>query len=245
MAAPAVVGISQGFALLALSVLVVVDAGAPTWPAGPSGHCWQGSPGSTGLACFYTALATGTMGVVSPIAALGALVPVLLGTLSGDRPTVLGWVGMAVAIVGAVLASGPELSGAVSTAAGRPRVPGRARASGARSTASTAAPGPPCCTPSGGCGWSASRSSSWPALAMRSRGGVSRRDLPALAVVGLGDVGANAMFAFASSRGLVSVASVLGSLYPVVTILLARVLLGERLRRIQQVGVSLALAVSS
>ena len=53
---------------------------------------------------------------------------------------------------------------------------------------------------------------------------------------------ANLLFAIASSRGQVSVASVLGSLYPVVTILLARVLLKERLRRIQQVGVALALA---
>ena len=72
-------------------------------------------------------------------------------------------------------------------------------------------------------------------------GGAGGRDLPALALIGLGDVRANALFAYASSRGLVSVASVLGSLYPVATLVWARVLLGERLRRVQLVGVTLAL----
>ena len=74
------------------------------------------------------------------------------------------------------------------------------------------------------------------ALVLRSRGGVVARELPALLAIGCGDMGANLLFAIASSRGQVSVASVLGSLYPVVTILLARVILKERLRRIQQVG---------
>ena len=55
------------------------------------------------------------------------------------------------------------------------------------------------------------------------------------------DALANGLFGWASSMGQVSVTSVLGSLYPVATILLARVLLGERLRRIQQIGVATAL----
>jgi drug/metabolite transporter (DMT)-like permease len=79
------------------------------------------------------------------------------------------------------------------------------------------------------------------ALATRSVGGARRRDVPVLAAIGLGDVSANALFAFASSRGLVSVASVLGSLYPVATLVWARVLLGERLRSVQLAGVALAL----
>jgi drug/metabolite transporter (DMT)-like permease len=66
-------------------------------------------------------------------------------------------------------------------------------------------------------------------------------DLPVLAVIGLGDVTANALFAVSSSRGLVSVASVLGSLYPVATVFWARLILGERLRRIQAIGVGLTL----
>jgi drug/metabolite transporter (DMT)-like permease len=78
-------------------------------------------------------------------------------------------------------------------------------------------------------------------LAVRSVGGTRPRDLPALAVIGLGDVTANGLFAVASSRGLVSVASVLGSLYPVATLFWARLLLGERLRSVQLVGVVLTL----
>jgi drug/metabolite transporter (DMT)-like permease len=78
-------------------------------------------------------------------------------------------------------------------------------------------------------------------LVVRSVGGARGRDLPALAVIGLGDVTANGLFAFSSSRGLVSVASVLGSLYPVATLFWARVLLGERLRHVQSVGVGLTL----
>ena len=78
-------------------------------------------------------------------------------------------------------------------------------------------------------------------LMARSAGGARPRDLPALAVIGLGDVTANGLFAYAASRGMVSVASVLGSLYPVATLFWARLLLAERLRRIQSVGVALTL----
>ena len=67
------------------------------------------------------------------------------------------------------------------------------------------------------------------------------RDVPVLAVIGLGDLTANGLFGAASSMGLVSVASVLGSLYPVATILLARVVLKERLRPVQYAGVALAM----
>jgi len=79
-------------------------------------------------------------------------------------------------------------------------------------------------------------------LVVRSVGGTRARDLPALAVIGLADVTANGLFAFSSSRGMVSVASVLGSLYPVATLFWARLLLGERLRKVQALGVALTLA---
>jgi len=78
------------------------------------------------------------------------------------------------------------------------------------------------------------------ALLFRTAGGVTPRETPALLAIGCGDLLANGLFAYASSRGQVSIASVLGSLYPVVTVLWARFLLDERLRRVQQVGVSLA-----
>jgi drug/metabolite transporter (DMT)-like permease len=71
---------------------------------------------------------------------------------------------------------------------------------------------------------------------------VGRRDLWPVAAVGLLDVSANALFAYAAGHGLLSLVAVLGSLYPVVTVLLAHTLLGERLTRTQQVGVAVALA---
>jgi drug/metabolite transporter (DMT)-like permease len=63
-----------------------------------------------------------------------------------------------------------------------------------------------------------------------------------VAAIGLCDVAANTPFALASGRGLLSLVSVLGSLYPVMTLILAHVLLGERLTRTQIWGVGIALA---
>src|SRR4051795_9755716 len=71
--------------------------------------------------------------------------------------------------------------------------------------------------------------------------GTGRRDLPLLVAVGAGDIGANAALAVASTRGLLSVVAVLSSLYPAVTVLLARAVHDERLRRVQSVGVVAAL----
>jgi drug/metabolite transporter (DMT)-like permease len=71
---------------------------------------------------------------------------------------------------------------------------------------------------------------------------VGRVELPGLAAIGVLDTAANALFAFASRQGLVALVGILGSLYPVVTILLARGVLGERLVALQWGGVTLALA---
>jgi drug/metabolite transporter (DMT)-like permease len=149
-------------------------------------------------------------------------------------------VGIVVAVVGVTLASGPELSGGVSP---RPVVLAGVAAvgfgfalfcidRGARSSILMTLWG--------------MRGVSFVvfgtlALAVRSRGGVVAREVPTLALIGCGDMVANLLFGIASSRGQVSVASVLASLYPVVTIVLARLLLKERLRRIQQVGAVLSL----
>ena len=238
---PAVVGLSQAAGLVALTVLVAArwgsfdGAGWPLWAIG------AGLAGATGLISFYAALAAGTMGVVAAIASLGAAVPVALGVLSGDRlgPTV--WLGVVVAIAGAALASGPELS---SAPARRPLL-----------LAALAAVGFGCalfCIDRGSrvsllhTLWGMRLTSvalfAAAALALRSVGGARAADLPSLAAIGLADLLANAMFAFASSRGLVSVASVLGSLYPVATLAWARLLLGERLRRVQVAGVVGAVA---
>jgi drug/metabolite transporter (DMT)-like permease len=70
---------------------------------------------------------------------------------------------------------------------------------------------------------------------------VGRENAAPMVAIGVLDMSANALFALASTRGLVSVVSVLASLYPVTTVLLARLLLGERIARTQQLGVVAAL----
>jgi drug/metabolite transporter (DMT)-like permease len=243
MAPPAVVAITQGFALVALSVILLVRHTGFSPSFSGNGPLWAiaaGVAGALGLVCFYTALASGTMGVVAPISSLGALVPVFLGLLTGEHPSVTAWLGMAVAVTGAALASGPELTGAVPP---RP-VMLAAVAAACFGTALY-------CLDRGAryalletlWGMRATSVTLFliAGLVVRSVGGTRARDLPALAVIGLGDVTANGLFAFASSRGMVSVASVLGSLYPVATLFWARMLLAERLRRVQSVGVALTL----
>jgi drug/metabolite transporter (DMT)-like permease len=69
-----------------------------------------------------------------------------------------------------------------------------------------------------------------------------RADLPALAAIGILDTSGNVFFAAASQNGLVSVVSILASLYPVVTVLLARAVLHERVHRSQELGIALALS---
>ena len=115
-AAFAVVGASQAFALLLIVPLVLVlgSAGDPhgylPWGIG------AGLVGTVSLAAFYEALASGTMGVVAPIAATGVVVPVVIGLGTGDRPTWVQLVGVLLAVAGVVLASGPEVRGAAALA---------------------------------------------------------------------------------------------------------------------------------
>ncbi|MBM6399772.1 DMT family transporter [Phycicoccus sonneratiae] len=237
--AVAVVGWTQGLALLVVSVVVAVRWDTVTFEGWPVWAVAAGLSGMTGLVCFYSALSSGTMGVVAPIAALGVVVPVVLGVANGDAPSPWAWVGMAVAVAGVTLASGPELTGAVSA---RPVLLAFVAAvgfgfalfcldRGARESALLTL-------------WGMRVTSVTVlvvvALVLRTAGGVTPREVPGLLLIGCGDLAANFLFGIASSRGQVSIASVLGSLYPVVTTLLARVVVKERLRRVQQAGVVLA-----
>jgi drug/metabolite transporter (DMT)-like permease len=231
-----VVGASQAIALVVLVPLVATLGDRPDhlW-AGPA----AGLAGLIGLSAFYAALAEGTMGVIAPIAAAGAVVPLVVGLARGDSPSALQLVGIAVALGGVVLASGPELSGGASA---RPLVLALGSAFCFGWVAVLVAEGS-----KGGSGailvtLLLMRCSSvgllvglW--LWRRPGLGLARTDLPLLMAIGVGDVAANATFAFAARGGLLSVIAVLASLYPVVTVLLARQLHDERLRGIQVAGV--------
>ncbi len=249
-----VIGVSQLVALLGL-VPLAAALGALD---GPRDYVVPGMlaglAGVTALAAFYRALAIGTMGIVAPVAALGVVVPILVGLVSGETPSRLQVAGIVVAVVGVVLASGPELSGEGRGGATALLLAG-ASALGFGVVFVLLAEG------SGGEDGTVGavvmtlltmRLTSVLVLTAlllataRSRGwelGVRRGDLLLLVTVGVFDVGANGAFAVASQDDLISVTAVLASLYPVITALLARQVHAERLRGIQLVGVGAALLV--
>lgn len=232
-----------GTQLVGLVVMLAVATVTGAWSA-PAGYVpWAvlaSLSGATGLALYYRALAIGTMGVVSPIAALGVLVPLVLGLATGERPTPLQLAGILLALVGVVAASGPEVHGdagwePVALAAGSAVFLGVSLstiAAGSESSVVMTMTVMRITTVS---------LMALAVLAMRRRVQVAAAEVPSFVAVGLLDVGANLAFGAASTRGMLSIVAVFGSLYPVATILLARWLDDERLRRIQQVGVALAL----
>ncbi|MEF9881583.1 DMT family transporter [Streptomyces sp. P9-A4] len=247
-----VVVVSQALAVLVLGA-VVLTTGAWT-EAGP--QLWYavaaGVVGPAAMLAFYKALALGPMGVVSPLGSLGVVVPVSVGLLVGDRPGLAQFAGIAVAILGVVLAGGPELRGA--PVQRQAVLLTLVAAFGFGSVMALIAEASTTVTGlflalfvqrvtnvlvGGGALYASVR-----------RGGravpedgprVIRAALPALAFVGLADVAANGTYAIAAQHGPVTVAAVLASLYPVVTALAAFGVLKERLRAIQAAGAGLAL----
>jgi len=203
-----------------------------------------GVGGGAGLAAFYRALSLGTMSIVSPVVACGALVPFLVSLATGERPSTVALAGAGAALAGAVLASVEER-----------RAVARERAD-AVALAFVAAVALGCFVYFLGLG---SREGSALSTLVGARVGsltlllalafargvplgLARRPLAVVAAIGLFDVSANALFALAAGHGLLALVSVLGSLYPVMTVVLAHLLLGERLTPTQLAGVGLALA---
>lgn len=241
--ATGVVLASQGAALVGLLV-VAAATGAFGDSTGYLGWAVAAAlVGVVALTSFYAALAGGTMGVVAPIAALGVVVPVVVGLAQGDRPSAWQGVGVAVAVVGVVLASGPELRAAETGRSARPLLLAGVAAVGFGTVIVCVAHG-------------AQSSTTMTLLVMRATSvavlgglalggavsvGVGKADWPLLVAIGAGDVLANAALAVASTRGLLSVVAVLSSLYPAITVLLARAVHDERLVRVQAVGVTAAL----
>lgn len=209
-----------------------------------------GIAGGLGVILLYRGLAIGTMSVVAPVTAvLSAVVPVAVGLVSGERPAVLALVGIPTALFAvALLAREPVDDDA--------RIHGLGRAE--LLTALGAGLG-------FGLFFVALDATSddaglWPVVAARAASvGVAaavvlllagarvgdrraRRGSTPQLVVGAGvlDASANALFLLATQEGLLTLVAVLAALYPAGTMLLARIVLGERLARPQQVGVVLA-----
>jgi drug/metabolite transporter (DMT)-like permease len=240
-----VVVVSQFVALLGLLPLAAVTGafGTPTAYVLPA--VLAGLVGTTALGAFYTALATGTMGVVAPIASLGIVLPVAVGLAQGETPRTLQVLGIVVAVAGVVLASGPELAGSAGL---RPLLLAAFAAAGFGTVVVLVARASRGETGAVVMTLLTMRLTSVVVLATvlaatrRRTLGVQRCDLVLLAAIGIGDVAANGSYALASRGALLSVVAVLSSLYPVVTVLLARQLHAERLRPVQGVGVGVALA---
>jgi len=204
-----------------------------------------GAFGAGGLILFYRALSRGTMSVVAPVAALfGAALPVLVGVGLGEQLSVPALVGIAIAIVAVALVS-------------REGEPAELRSHG---------PGghPLVLAVIAGAAFGSffillSRTHAsaglWPLLSARVvsvallaavtvLSGRSLRPTPGsrrlVVAAGAGDMVANVLYLLAVRRGLVSLVAVIVALYPAATVLLAQVVLGERLRRIQISGLALA-----
>lgn len=249
IAVTALVLCSQALGLVAL---VVILSGADLWAGDARSIIWGAVAGVVGiaaLAAFYRGLAVGPMGIVSPVASVGVLVPFAGGLVVGERPQAVQLVGAAFAIVGVMVAARPAEPDAVGRGHLRPVLLGLASAAGfgvvllavqrgsegsvAMTLVSMRAAGVALLgavtlarLPTG------RRVVGWPRVA----------DVPGVVVVGTFDLAANALFALAGRGHLLSVAAVLSSLYPAVTALLAWGLLKERLGRVQAAGVAGAVA---
>jgi uncharacterized membrane protein len=195
----------------------------------------------TALGAFYRAMALGSVSVVATIGALGVLVPVAGGLAQGERPGALAAAGAVVAIPGVVLAArepDPEWR-----AAGRAAVGLAALAAVGFGTffllldlASGERPA-----------WTVVGARTGGVSALLIAAAVIRPSMripgsmaPALIAIGVCDVLANSLFVVATNHGLLALVAVTGSMYGAVTVLLARVFLGERLAAVQRAGVVLA-----
>jgi drug/metabolite transporter (DMT)-like permease len=193
--------------------------------------------GAAGLALLYRGLAVGRMGVVAPVAAvLMAAVPVLYGFVVEEVPSVF-----AIAGIGFAIASVALVSRSPAAPDGRPSGIGYAVAAGLTFAGFTIA--------ASGLGdglvispvvvirvVSILAIGTW-IVARRAQWRVPRRLLPLLFAIGVIDMAATGAYLSAIAIGPLAIAAILGSLYPVVTTILAAVVLRERISRIHAVGI--------
>jgi drug/metabolite transporter (DMT)-like permease len=201
----------------------------------------SGLAGVVGLAAFYRGLAVGNMAIIAPISATAAVVPLAIGVATGERPSGLEWPGLALALGGVMLASREEVGSGGTMARGAGLAILSALGFGFFFAAMDRA---------------SDGDVLWAILLNRVTGvslllaaaavlrpplALGRADLPVIFFIGALDITANVLFAIAATEGLISLVAPLGSLYPLTTIALARVVLGERPHRLAQVGIAAAL----
>jgi drug/metabolite transporter (DMT)-like permease len=235
--------VSQGVGMLLLAIVVSVNKHpvprGTFWIAAAAG----GVVATAGFVALYRALALGPMSIVSPISATAIMVPVIAGLFTGDRPTALQDTGLVLAAVGVVIAAWQPHLTFVDRVLGRGPALALIAAAGLGSSLVALAR-------------ASNTDPLWGALALRAFvvgiltlvAIASRRSLRLplrsigpLLLIGVLDTGATLAFAVATTIALLSTVGVLGQLYPIVVLLLARFVLKERIRGRQQIGVGLAL----
>lgn len=234
--------VSQAIGLAGMLVWVVAD-GEPfpgiveLLPAAAAGIA-----GLVGLAALYRGLAVGAMGIVAPISAASPIVPLAVDASKGVVPAALQWLGIALVLAGIVTLSREPSAGSGRMAAGAGLAMLAALGFGLFVVGLDAG---------------ADESAAWAvvaaratavsialpaALVTRSSLRPPRGALPMLVGVGVFDTGANVLVATATTHGAAGIVAVLGALYPVVTVILAWVVLGERLSPTKRAGGAIALA---
>lgn len=240
----AVTGASQAIGLVIGVIIVLVTTSwiKPdlSWDGYFLSGVMAGSLGFIGLVAFYSGLATGRMGVVAPISAMSVLIPVTIAFINGEQPTSLQILGMSIALLGAVCASGPEIKGGLAV---RPIILAVIAACGFGGAVTFIAKGS---ATSAIMTMTTMRLTTFIValflfVRFRSVGGLSKKDLPILILIGGADFAGNLLLGVATTKGLVSVAVVLGALYPIITALLAYKFLNEILHKIQYLGIAFAI----
>ncbi|XRQ09552.1 EamA family transporter [Actinomadura welshii] len=236
--------ISQATALAALTVFVTAQGAGPPADASLGWAAAAGLAETVGIAALYRGLAVGTMSVVAPVAAAAPVVPLLAGLAIGEIPGPVQFAGVAAILVGLAFASrapGGDGTGPKTL----PSVLYGLLAAGGFGTFFITMDA----ASEDDVGWAlltarltAITAIVVIALALRHRPAVPRADVPHLMLIGALIVAADALYATASTQGLVGIVAILGSLHTVVTIALARIFLHERLERWQLAGVAAALA---
>lgn len=242
----AVLGVTQAIGLVFGVILALIGGDFSASAFGEAGYVIPGACagilGYLGLICLYAGLSTGRMGVVSPISGLSALIPVGYAFfVKGDRLSLILSIGAALAILGAFLASGPELAKDLPI---KPLILALGAAGGFGTALVFMAIG--------------SQGSALMTMVMmrattfivslgilakyRNIGGLNFKLAPILIFIGCADFLANLLLGVATTKGNLTLSMVLGALYPIFTAVLAFKYLHERLHRIQYVGIFAAVA---
>jgi len=239
----AVLGFSQVIGLLVGLLIVLVSGDLYGQAFGLNGYVLSGALaglfGYIGLACLYEGLSTGRMGVVAPISSMSAVIPLIYAIVTGDKLSMIASMGIVIALIGVFCASGPELSNGLPI---KPLLLALGAAAGFGMSLTFMSIGS---KESALLTMVSMRAATFfvtisLAIKFRTTGKFSKKDLPILIFIGAADFLANLLLGVATTKGLVSVAMVFGSLYPIATALLAFKFLNERLHKVQYVGIALA-----